>query len=70
MQIKLLRAMTRSAVFELNNTSCYYAPSPFTVLLDGSPVRQDCKTNVFSLYGWSLAANIPFACRMPPNSAS
>ena len=51
MQIKLLRAMTRSAVFELNNTSCYYAPSPFTVLLDGSPVRQDCKTNVFSLYG-------------------
>lgn len=51
MQIKLLRAMTRSAVFELNNASCYYAPSPFTVLLDGSPVRQDCKTNVFSLYG-------------------
>ena len=41
MQIKLLRAMTRSAVFELNNTSCYYAPSPFTVLLDGSPVRKD-----------------------------
>ena len=37
MQIKLLRAMTRSAVFELCNESCYYSPTPFTVLLNGSP---------------------------------
>nr|WP_317399619.1 glycoside hydrolase family 28 protein [uncultured Gemmiger sp.] len=51
MQIKLLRAMTRSAVFELCNKSCYYSPAPFTVLLDGKPVVQECKTNVFSLYG-------------------
>lgn len=51
MQIKLLRAMTRSAVFELCNKSCYYFPAPFTVLLDGKPVVQECKTNVFSLYG-------------------
>lgn len=57
MQIQLLRAMTRSAVFELCNKSCYYAPSPFTVLLDGNPVMQDCKTNVFSLYGLEPGRN-------------
>ena len=51
MQIKLLRAMTRSAVFELCNESCYYSPTPFTVLLNGSSVLQECKTNVFSVYG-------------------
>lgn len=50
MQIKLLRAMTRSAVFEISNKSCYYSPAPYTVLLDGQVVLQDCKTNVFSLY--------------------
>lgn len=57
MQIQLLRAMTRSAVFELCNKSCYYAPSPFTVLLDGNPFMQDCKTNVFSLYGLEPGRN-------------
>ena len=50
MQIKLLRAMTRSAVFEISNKSCYYSPAPYTVLLNGQAVLQDCKTNVFSLY--------------------
>lgn len=51
MQIKLLRAMTRSAVFELCNESCYYAPSPFCVTLDGRTVMQEQTTNVFSVYG-------------------
>ena len=51
MQIKLLRAMTRSAVLELCNESCYYSPAPFTVALNGKPIFKHCKTNVFSLYG-------------------
>lgn len=51
MQVRILRAMTRSAVFELCNKSCYYAPVPFHVSLNGTVVLQNCRTNVFSLYG-------------------
>lgn len=50
MKIALVRAMTRSAVFELVNTSCYYAPASYTVELDGVPVGGRRDTNVFSLY--------------------
>jgi len=42
--------MTRSAVFEIKNTSCYHAPVRYTVTLDGKPVL-DGDTNVFSLFG-------------------
>ena len=49
MKISLLRAMTRSAVFELRNDSCYYAPCAFTVELNGKAVLE-ADTNVFSLF--------------------
>ena len=49
MKITLVRAMTRSAVFELLNDSCYRAPAPYTVQLNGETVL-DGDTNVFSLF--------------------
>ena len=49
MKITLVRAMTRSAVFELLNDSCYRAPAPYTVQLNGEAVL-DGDTNVFSLF--------------------
>ncbi len=39
-----------SACFELDNTAPFYAPAPYTVLLDGQAVMEG-KENVFSLYG-------------------
>lgn len=50
MKITLVRAMTRSAVFELVNTGCYHAPASYTVELDGVPAGGPRDTNVFSLY--------------------
>ena len=50
MSVSLVRAMTRSAVFELVNTTCYHSPAPFDVFLDGRPVLAGQSTNVFSLY--------------------
>lgn len=50
MQVTLIRAMTRSAMFELQNQSCYYAPAPYEVLLDGQPALEAVTTNVFSLF--------------------
>lgn len=49
MKITLVRSMSRSAVFELVNDSCYRAPAPYTVTLDGAAVCSG-DTNVFSLY--------------------
>ena len=49
MKITLVRAMTRSAVFELINHSCYRAPAPYTVQLNGKTVLSG-DTNVFSLF--------------------
>ena len=49
MKITLVRSMSRSAVFELVNDSCYRAPAPYTVTLDGAAVYSG-DTNVFSLY--------------------
>lgn len=49
MKISLIRSLARSAVLELENESCYKAPAPYIVRLNGAEVlRQD--TNVFSLY--------------------
>ncbi len=50
MKLSLIRAMTRSAVFELENGLCFCPASPFRVLLDGAVVYADCGTNVFSLF--------------------
>ena len=49
MKITLVRSMSRSAVFELVNDSCYRTPAPYTVTLDGAAVCSG-DTNVFSLY--------------------
>ena len=38
MQVCLVHATTRSACFELQTGTCYKAPAPFEVLLDGQPV--------------------------------
>lgn len=51
MQIRLIRAFPRSAVFELANHTVVDAPAPYTVLLNGQPVLTGYTRNVFSLYG-------------------
>ena len=49
MKLSLIRSMTRSAVFELENGLCYRPAHPFTVQLNGETVYTACETNVFSL---------------------
>lgn len=39
-----------SACFELDNTTPYYALSPFDVFVNGAPALQGVRTNVFSLF--------------------
>lgn len=50
MKLSLIRSMTRSAVFELENDRCFRPEQPFAVLLNGSIVYDACDTNVFSLF--------------------
>ena len=50
MNLSLIRSMTRSAVFELENGLCYRPSHPFTVTLNGETVYDACETNVFSLF--------------------
>ena len=50
MNLSLIRSMTRSAVFELENGLCYRPAHPFTVTLNGKTVHEACQTNVFSLF--------------------
>src|SRR5699024_6581065 len=50
MKLTLIRSMTRSAVFELENGLCFRPAEPFAVLLDGQEVYDACNTNVFSVY--------------------
>ena len=50
MKLSLIRSMTRSAVFELENGLCYRPAHPFTVQLNGETVYTACETNVFSLF--------------------
>ena len=50
MKLALVRACTRSACFELQNNTCYTAPAPFRVQLNGQTVLEACCTNVFSLF--------------------
>lgn len=37
-------------VFELQNNTCYTAPAPFRVQLNGQIVLEACCTNVFSVF--------------------
>ena len=48
--VKLLYCGSSSACFELDNTSPFYAPAAYTVLLDGES-RLVGENNVFSLFG-------------------
>ena len=50
MKLTLIRSMTRSAVFELENGLCYRPAHPFAVRLNGRTVYPACNTNVFSLF--------------------
>lgn len=50
MRLLLIRAMTRSAVFELENGLCYRPAQPFAVSLNGNTVYEACNTNVFTLF--------------------
>ena len=40
MNLSLIRSMTRSAVFELENGLCYRPAHPFTVTLNGKTVYE------------------------------
>ena len=57
MNLSLIRSMTRSAVFELENDLCYRPAHPFIVTLNGRTVYEACNTNVFS-------RNTRWACRL------
>ena len=50
MNLSLIRSMTRSAVFELENGLCFRPAHPFTVTLNGETIYDTCSTNVFSLF--------------------
>ena len=47
MNLSLIRSMTRSAVFELENGLCFRPAHPFTVTLNGETIYDTCNTNVF-----------------------
>lgn len=48
--MKVLAVSCRSACFELESTSPYFAPSRFTIFLNGREVRSESR-NVFSVFG-------------------
>ena len=50
MNLSLIRSMTRSAVFELENGKCFRPEHPFAVALNGKTIYENCNTNVFSLF--------------------
>ena len=50
MNLSLIRSMTRSAVFELENGKCFRPEHPFAVALNGKTIYESCNTNVFSLF--------------------
>ena len=50
MNLSLIRSMTRSAVFELENGKCFRPEHPFPVALNGKTIYESCNTNVFSLF--------------------
>lgn len=50
MSFRPIKVLSRSAVFELDNESCYFADLSYDLCLDGKLVVQGGDTNVFSLY--------------------
>ena len=57
MKLSLIRSMTRSAVFELENGLCFRPAHPFRVLLNGEAVYEAQNTNVFSLFSLAPATD-------------
>ena len=57
MKLSLIRSMTRSAVFELENGLCFRPAHPFRVLLNGKAVYEAQNTNVFSLFSLAPATD-------------
>ena len=49
MKLALVRACTRSACFELQNNTCYTAPAPFRVQLNGPVPLQKGYRAAFTL---------------------
>ena len=49
MKLSLIRSMTRSAVFELENGLCYRPAHPFTVQLNGEGMCRTVAQAVFQL---------------------
>ena len=47
MNLTLIRSMTRSAVFELENELCYRPAHPFTVALNGKTI---CNSTLLLLH--------------------
>lgn len=64
MKLSLIRSMTRSAVFELENGLCYRPAHPFTVQLNGETVYTACETNVFSCSACCPAPPTRLPCRL------
>ena len=62
MKLALVRACTRSACFELQNNTCYTAPAPFRVQLNGQTVLEACCTNVFSVFSLEPGKTYTWKC--------
>ena len=74
MNLSLIRSMTRSAVFELENGKCFRPEHPFAVALNGKTIYESCNTNVFSLFSLtcllytSPSPRDPKTSRMPSSA--
>ncbi|MGI6781231.1 MAG: glycoside hydrolase family 28 protein [Acholeplasmataceae bacterium] len=62
MKFNKLFISTRSASFELDNQDIYYAKEKFNVYLNNKLVKENVKTNVFSLY--NLKPNTKYQVRV------
>ncbi len=50
MKIRPIRIFSRSAVFELDNVSCYFSDTPYDLYLDNKRIIENGTKNVFSVY--------------------
>ena len=58
MNLSLIRSMTRSAVFELENGKCFRPEHPFAVALNGKTIYESCNTGGYK--DWCIEHfNIP-----------
>ncbi len=63
MNLSLIRSMTRSAVFELENGLCFRPAHPFTVTLNGETIYDPHTLMCSPSSPCSPAPLIPWACR-------